>query len=123
PLSEFFQALIGSELRVTVRDGRSVTRVTGHEECVAKLVKANPQMEALLRTIFTESAMKEMASPMFSFLPPKRAGKGDKWVSESKFDVGPVGTYETGWEYHHQGEEGKLTKLRAELVRFKHVAP
>ena len=70
PLADYFKSLVGSkfeiELEMEPGKGVKVTKMTGREEFVRKLVAANPQMKALLDTILSEAALKEMAEPTFA---------------------------------------------------------
>ena len=69
PLGEFFKQLVGSEFTLTVDPDLKVTKVVGREKFVEKLVKANTQMEPLLKEIITDDSLKQMADPAFAALP------------------------------------------------------
>ena len=50
-LGEFFKALVGSEFKLTISPDLKVIKIEGRDEFVSKLVRANPQMEAILKQI------------------------------------------------------------------------
>lgn len=120
PLSEFFKALKGSEFIVSlnVKDNK-ITKITGREEFIKKMVTANPQMQALLDKILNEQALKDMAEPTFGAIPGYEATKGDKktgeWTRKSTFDLGPIGKYENTYKYTYEGKEKALDKIKVDL--------
>jgi hypothetical protein len=113
PLSDFFKALVGTEFTVTV-DAKTlaINDVKGGKEFQEKLVKANQQMEPLLKQILNDKALKEMAAPTFSAIqqgtPVK---KGDTWKRTSSLDMGPIGKYDTTYTYTYEGKQDKLDKI------------
>lgn len=111
PLGDFFKALVGSEFTLTVSPEMKVTKVDGRAEFVKKLVDANPQMKTLLEGILSEDALKQMADPSFAVLPGKPVKKGDKWKSEAKLSLGPLGSYDTTYEYTYEGKDEKNKDL------------
>jgi hypothetical protein len=116
PLAEFFKALVGSEFKLTVTPDLKVTKIDGREEFIKKLVQTNQQMEPLLKQILSEEALKEMADPAFAAFPNKPVKKGDTWKKESKLNMGPIGTYDTTYNYTYEGKEGKLDKIKVDTT-------
>src|SRR5262249_26989432 len=51
PMSEFFKALLGLKLKLTITPKMEVKDIEGQEEFVKKLGGTNPQMEPLLKNI------------------------------------------------------------------------
>ena len=112
PLAEFFKALVGSEFKLTITPDLKVTKIEGRDEFVSKLVKANPQMEPLLKQILGDDALKQMADPAFAAVPDKPVKKGDKWDKKSTLNMGPMGSFDTETSYTYEGKEGKLDKIK-----------
>jgi hypothetical protein len=44
-------------------------------------------------------------------LPGKAVKKGDKWKSEAKLSLGPLGGYDTTYEYTYEGKDDKSKDL------------
>jgi hypothetical protein len=116
PLSDFFKALVGSEFTITLSPKMDVVKIEGRQQFLDKLIKANQQMEPLLKQILSEKALKQMADPTFSILKigdkgPEPVKKGDKWTRKSELDMGPIGKYENNYTYTYEGKDGKLDKI------------
>jgi hypothetical protein len=112
PLGEFFKALVGAEFTLTLNTKTmKVDKIEGREKFLADLVKANPQMEPLLKQILSENALKEMAEPTFAVVPDKPVAKGDKWERKSTLDMGPIGKYENTYTFTYEGKDEKEKKL------------
>jgi hypothetical protein len=111
PLSEFFDALVGAELTLTISPRKKVTKVEGRDALLAKLAKANPALKPMLEAVLSESGLKEMAEPLFAPLPGKSVQKGERWAEESKVDMGPLGTYAVTSRYVFEGPDTKDRKL------------
>lgn len=110
-LGDFFKALVGSEFKVTVNKEFKVIKIEGREDFVKKLSSANPQMETLLKQILNDDALKEMADPTFSAVPPGSKKVGESWEKPSKLDMGPIGRYENTYKYTYSGKDKEKTKL------------
>lgn len=120
PLSEFFKALKGSEFVVTLNTkDNKITKITGRDEFIKKMVASNPQMQTLLDKILNEQALKDMAEPTFGAIPGYEVTKGDKksgeWTRKSTFDLGPIGKYENTYKYTYEGKEKNLDKVKVDL--------
>ena len=111
PLSEFFKALVGSEFTLTLSPKNEVTDIKGKDEFLQKLIKANQQMEPLLKQILSDEALKQMADPAFSVVPNKPVKKGDTWEKNATLNMGPIGTYKTTYKYTYEGKDEKNPKL------------
>lgn len=114
PLADFFKALVDSEFTLTISPKMEVTKIEGRDEFVNRLVKANPQMESLLKQILSEDALKQMADPAFAAVPPKPVKVGESWEKPTKLNMGPIGTYDSTYKYTYEGKEGKLDKIKVE---------
>ena len=118
-LSEFFRALVGSEFRLTLAKDNKVIDIKGRDEFLKKLTAANQQMEALLKSILTEEALKQMADPSFGVTPPGPKAKGETWEKESSLNLGPIGSYKCKYVYKYEGQDEKnkdLAKISKETV-------
>jgi len=115
PLGEFFKALKGTKFTIEVnpKNGYKVEKVEGRDQFIAKLVAANPQMKALLETILSADALKEMAEPTFRVLPEKEGEK--TWKRTAKLEMGPIGTYDNEYTYTLEGIEGTGDKQIAKI--------
>jgi hypothetical protein len=122
-LGDFMQALVGTEFRVTLDRNYTVEKVEGREELLKKLTAANPLSEALIRSLLSEEALKELANPMLISVPRREVDKGDYWVRETRTDMGPVGAWVARWQYVHMGKEKGLIKLKAEALKVEYQAP
>jgi hypothetical protein len=122
PLGDFFKALIGSKFKLTLNKDYKVTKVEGRDEFLNNLIKANPQMEGLLKSILSDDAIKEMVEPTFGFLPTKKVKEGDKWERTSKLDMGPIGKYENSFKYTYKGISEKADKISVE-TDVKYIPP
>ncbi len=122
-LSDFFKQLVGSEFTLTVDKNFKVTKIDGRDAFLKKLTNANPQMEALLKQILSEDALKEMADPTFAAVPNKEVKKDEAWERTSKLDMGPIGRYENTYKYIYDGaDKDKKGKIKVETT-LKYFPP
>jgi len=122
-LSEFFKQLVGSKFTLTIDKNFKVTAIKGRDDFLKKLTGANAQMEALLKQILSEEALKEMADPTFAAIPNKEVKKDEKWDKTSKLDMGPIGKYENTYHYTFDGlDKDKKAKIKVE-TELKYTAP
>jgi Family of unknown function (DUF6263) len=129
PLTDFFKALKDAKFTVYINDDpksdkyMTVTKVEGREEFIKKLSTANTQLEPLLKNILSEDALKSMAEPAFGVIPPKGEVPADKkWKKESKLDMGPIGTYDTIYNYTLKGKEGSMATIDVD-TKLKYSVP
>jgi hypothetical protein len=113
PLADYFKALQGSKFTLTLdTKTMKVTDLEGSKDFRDKLLQSNPQMKALLETILSDKALKEMAEPTFGIVPNEPVTKGKKWERKSTLDMGPIGTYENTYKYEYlgttKGDEHKI---------------
>ncbi len=111
PLADFFKALVGSKFKLTLGPDMKVTKVEGRKEFLDKLVAANQQMKPLLESILSEDALKQMADPSFAAIPNKEVKEGETWKYASKLGLGPIGSYDTSYEYKFLGMEKDNAKI------------
>lgn len=119
PLAEFFKALVDSEFTLTISPEMKVIKIDGRDAFINKLIKANPQMEPLLKQILGDEALKQMSDSAFAVVPApaKALKKGESWTPEKKIlNMGPIGSYETNSKFTYEGPEGKLYKIKVETT-------
>lgn len=103
-LAEYFGKLIGSELKVTFDKSMAVEKVEGRDELLKKLQNVNPQMEAMLRKILTEEALKQMADPSFGLSVPGDKKVNDSWEKKTSLALGPIGSYDVTNKFTFKGK-------------------
>ena len=103
-LAEYFGKLIGSELKVTFDKSMAVEKVDGRDELLKKLQNVNPQMEAMLRKILTEEALKQMADPSFGLSVPGDKKANDSWEKKTSLALGPIGSYDVTNKFTFKGK-------------------
>jgi hypothetical protein len=119
PPAGFLKALVGSEFELTISPKLTILTIKGREDFVSRLVKANPQMELLLKQLLSEDAMKQMAETIFAAVPEKPVKNGDAWEKKSSSNMGPIGGYDTTSKYTYEGKDDKLHKIKVETaVRY-----
>jgi hypothetical protein len=125
PLGEFFKVLVGTEFKLTLGKDLKVTKVEGRDDFIKKLGGTNPQMEPLLKQILSEEALKEMAEPIFGSVPNGDVPDSKTWERPSKFDMGPIGSYENKYKYTYEGKDkdnAKLDRIKV-ATEVKYVKP
>jgi hypothetical protein len=122
PLGDFFKALVGSEFTITLSPDFKILKIEGRDEFINKLIKANPQMEALLKQILGDDALKQMAENAFAAVPNTTVQKGQTWERTSKVVMGPIGTYDTTYKFTYEGKEGKFDKIKVDTT-LKYTPP
>jgi hypothetical protein len=110
-LSEFFKNLIGSELTVTFGKGMAVEKVDGRDELQKKLASINPQMEAVLKSVLTDEAIKEMTDPSAGVTPAEPVSKDGTWEKKTTLSLGPIGSYDRIFTFTYTGKDPERTNL------------
>jgi len=126
-LVEFFKSLKDSEFTVTLGKNYKVEKVDGKEDFVKKLVAGSPQMDALLKKVMTDDALKEMTDPTYKLLPEGPKKKGDKWERKTSLNLGPIGSYELTYKFTYlepdkDGDKKDFDKIEVETV-INYTAP
>ena len=82
-------------------------------------------MDALLKKILTDDALKEMCDPTKNTVPdaPKKAG--DTWTREATLSLGPIGSYKVTYAFKYVGPEKDMDKIEVDttLVYTAPTAP
>lgn len=110
-LSEFFKNLVGSELTVTFGKGMAVEKVDGRDELQKKLAAVNPQMEAVLKSVLTDEAIKEMTDPSAGVTPAAPQAVNGTWEKKSTLSLGPIGSYDRTFTYTYKGKDTEKKDL------------
>jgi hypothetical protein len=126
-LLEFFKNLKDTEFTVTLGKGYKVEKVDGKEAFINKLGAGSTQMDALLKKVITEDALKEMTDPTFKLLPDSPKKKGDKWERKTTLNLGPIGSYELTYKFTYlepekEGPKKDFDKIEVETV-IAYTAP
>ncbi len=118
PLADFYRALVGTRLRVTLGRDNAVTKVSGREALLERA--AGPAAE-VLRKALSEDAVRLWAQGPFGGLPSRAVRPGDSWAQTRKLELGPLGAYEAKYWYTYAGREGKLDRIKMEVGRLRPV--
>ncbi|OWK46357.1 hypothetical protein FRUB_00056 [Fimbriiglobus ruber] len=110
-LVEFFKNLIGAEFTVTFGPGGVVEKVDGREELLKKLSAVNPQMEAVLKKVLSEEAVKEMTDPGAGVATTAEQAVNSSWEKKSTLSLGPIGSYERTFNYTFKGKDAEKKEL------------
>jgi RNA polymerase sigma factor (sigma-70 family) len=121
PLAEFYKALVGAELRVTLDREYKVEKVEGRDQLIEKLGAANPRLRHLLPQVLSEGTLRQTAWASFVALPRRRLRPGDSWAMTSLTDLG-MGKWRTSYKYTYAGKQGKLDRIRVETTLDEQAA-
>jgi hypothetical protein len=61
-------------------------------------------MEAVLRKILTEEALKQMADPSFGLSVAGEKKPNDTWEKKTSISLGPIGSYDVTTKYTYKGK-------------------
>jgi hypothetical protein len=123
PLSDFMRILIGAEFRFQLDRNKGVVAVEGRDEFVKRMVDARPEMKALLQTMLSESALKEMCGQTFVTMPNRVVPRGDGWQRSSRIDLGPIGSYDSTHRYTSLGPKGAHDAFQVEVTEMRYQPP
>ncbi len=115
PMADFFKALTQAELIFHINsEDFKISEIEGVEKFRKKLTETNPQMEALLKNILSEGALKQMAEPTWAAFPP--GGKMKKtWENKSTLDLGPIGVYKFDNTYSQDAKDKDKINIKSNL--------
>jgi uncharacterized protein DUF6263 len=102
-LTQFFKALVGAKFSATLDKNQKVEKVEGKDKFIQDLGAGNQQMDALLKKIMTDDALKQMCDPSFGLTPDSPKKPGDTWKKDSTIDLGPIGTYAVSYTFKYVG--------------------
>ena len=118
-LAEFFKNLIGLEFTVTFAANNVIEKVDGRDEALKKLSAINPQMEAVLKTILSDEALKEMTDPSAGLASAAAKGVNETWEKKSVLSLGPIGSYDRTYAYTYKGKDADPAKKELDRVDVK----
>jgi hypothetical protein len=123
PLADFMANVVGADFGLQLERTKGVVAVEGRERFLARLGDASPEMKVLLQTILTDDALKEMCGQVFTALPDRPVYRGDSWQRRSRYDLGPVGLYESTHRYTYTGLRGSNESFKVEVMDVRYEPP
>jgi hypothetical protein len=113
PMTALFGALQKQPLTFIVRPDLTVKDIQGREKFIKELADTNPAIKALLDSIMSQQALTKMAEPTWYAVPRKPVRQGEKWKKKSDLNLGPIGTYETTFDFTYEGRNtDNLDKIK-----------
>jgi hypothetical protein len=84
-------------------------------------------MDALLKKVLTDDALKEMTDPTYKLFPETPKKKTDKWEKKTNLNLGPIGSYELTYKFTYlepdkEGDKKDFDKIEVETV-INYTAP
>jgi len=123
PMTDFFEQMTKQSLTFTIAPDLTVKKVEGREKFISGLQDINPQMKSLLNAILSEKALTKMAEPTWYAYPPNGVfPKDGKWKKTSELDLGPIGKYETTFDFTYKGTDKDKAKIEI-ATSLKYSAP
>lgn len=112
-LINFFKNLEGSSFEVTLTKDFKVESVNprDREAFLNKLAANNTQMDALLKKILTDDALKQMVDPTMGLTPDQPQAVGGTWAKKTPLNLGPIGLYEVTYNFTYTGKERDLDRV------------
>jgi hypothetical protein len=108
PMTDFFDQLMKEDLTYTVKgDLSKVESIENREKFIKGLQDINPQMQKLLQAILSDKSLQKMAEPTWIAFPKDGViPTTKKWDRTSDLDLGPIGKYETKFEFNLEDAKG-----------------
>jgi len=123
PMTDFFEQMTKQTLTFTIAPDLSVKKVEGRDKFIQGLSDINPQMKSLLNAILSEKALTKMAEPTWYAYPTGGVfPKDGKWSKSSDLDLGPIGKYETTFNFTNKGTDKDKAKIEIGTT-LKYSAP
>jgi RNA polymerase sigma factor (sigma-70 family) len=122
-LSDFYDALVGSEFRVTLNREYKVQKVVEKGTPFRKRVAANPALGGVLSQVLSEDALRLAAETPFAGLPRGPVRPGDSWSEKRSLDMGSAGEYRATYRYTYQGREDGLDKVKIRVEDLRLARP
>lgn len=112
-LINFFKNLEGSTFTVTLNKDFKVESVAqaDRDAFLSKLAANNAQMDALLKKIMTEDALKQMCDPTMGMIPDAPQAVGGTWARKTPLNLGPIGMYEVTYNFTYKGKQGDTDRV------------
>jgi hypothetical protein len=123
PMTDFFEQMTKQTLTFTIAPDLTVKKVEGRDNFIKGLQDINPQMKSLLNAILSEKALTKMAEPTWYAYPPGGVfPKDGKWSKTSDLDLGPIGKYDTTFNFTYKGTDKDKAKIDI-ATTLKYTAP
>ncbi len=118
-LNDFFKKLGTAEFTATIDKNYRVEKVEGKEQFVTSVGAGSPAMDALLKKVLTDDALKDMCDPTLKIVPetPKKAG--DTWERKVPLNLGPIGTYEVTYKFKYVGPATEADKKDMDKIEVE----
>jgi hypothetical protein len=100
-LVEFFKNLKDAEFTATLGKNYKVEKVEGKDAFITKLGAGSPNMDAMLKRVLSDEALKEMVDPTYKVFPDGPKKKGETWERSAKLPLGPIGTYDVTYKFKY----------------------
>ncbi|MBM3981671.1 MAG: hypothetical protein FJ304_15620 [Planctomycetes bacterium] len=104
----------GATVTATLNDDMEVTKVEGYDKFIDKLAGDNEAERKQMKTQFSETAVGQMVSQVFSFAPAKAVKVGDTWNRTDKVPTGGFGDASVKQKYKLDSVTGGVAKLGLE---------
>lgn len=104
-LMDFFKKLVDAKFQVTLDKSFKVEKVDGVKEFLTKLGAGNTQMDAILKSIVTDEAVKQMCDPTLGMTPDSPKKPTEKWKKDFSYNLGPIGSYTVSYNFTYVGQE------------------
>jgi hypothetical protein len=112
PMTDFFGQLKNNKLEFTITPALKIEKIDHRDKFIKDLGAINPQMNTLLQAILSEDALKKMAEPAWYAFPEGGKIPGSKtWDKQSELDLGPIGKYNTKFDFKHVETKGDKDKI------------
>jgi hypothetical protein len=104
----------GATVTATLNDDMEVTKVEGYDKFIDKLAGDNEAERKQMKTQFSETAVGQMVSQVFSFAPAKAVKVGDTWNRTDKVPTGGFGDASVKQKYKLDSVTDGVAKLGLE---------
>lgn len=114
-MSTLYARLEGATFRMTLTPERTVQKLEGYNEWLLKLAAATPPGEVdRIRSLITETDLRNAASEGFGFLTNQEVMLNTKWKKKSELNLAPAGTLSCMLTYTYKGTEKNKQKIAIE---------
>jgi hypothetical protein len=126
-MTDFFAQLRKNPLKFYVKPDLTVLKIDDRKKFIDELGAINPQMQGLLNAILSEDALKKMAEPTWYAIPEKGViPASNTWQKKSELNLGPIGKYNTTFDFTHKKTEGAQGKEKDTIdikTKLEYTAP
>jgi len=110
-LFEFYRALIGTPITVTLNKENKVQKIEGRDEFLKNYNSLNSSVPVFMKTVLSDDAIQQLVETSFGGLPRGTIQPGEDWSLISKFGLIPVEDCPLTSRFTYAGLEGKLDKI------------